>query len=411
MHRDIVHKISLLPRCTPKNLPQPIRLDVVLVADLSKHRRDGLPRPRLVRRRGVHVRAVGQGPVRGRVVGVGAVVAVHGHGTVALERVEGVERPVDGDLGVVDAQPVAVRVRVGEEPRLQDRVGRGLDAGDQVRRREGDLLHLGKIVVRVAVQRQLAHGPQRHLGLRPHLGQVEDVPPEALGLRGRERLDGDGPAGGLAALDGLEEVLRVPVRVLGGHAPGLLVGEGLAALVRLEVDLHVHERPVGLGELHGVARVAVHVPVRVRRAPVRKQVHHLVDALLVRAQVVPEHGRVLEVGLRVALLRVDEDGEVDRVPQEEDGRVVEYPVIIALLCVELDGEAYATSQSRLFLRKGGKERGQEIVLPLGSRAESGEPFSPPTVENRHTRGVFLPTPVSISTEQTSEMSCVTSNYI
>ena len=40
------------------------------------------------------------------------------------------ERRVDGDLLVVDAEAVAVRVGVGEETRLQDWVGRRLDAGD-----------------------------------------------------------------------------------------------------------------------------------------------------------------------------------------------------------------------------------------------------------------------------------------
>lgn len=59
------------------------------------------------------------------------------------------------------------------------------------------------------------------------------------------------------------------------------------------------------------------------------------------AQVVPERSSILQVGLRVALLGVDEDGEVDWVPQEEDGCVVEHPVPVALLRVELKREAYA----------------------------------------------------------------------
>lgn len=61
---------------------------------------------------------VGEWPVAARVVGVRAVVAVHRHRAVALERVEGSEGCVHGDLLVVDAQPVAVGVRVREETRL-----------------------------------------------------------------------------------------------------------------------------------------------------------------------------------------------------------------------------------------------------------------------------------------------------
>lgn len=337
-----MHKVPLLPRRATQNLPQPVRLDIIIITDLPKHRRDRLARPRLVRRRGAHyVRSVSKRFVRGRVARVGTVVPIHDHCAIALKWVECIQGPVDRDLGIVDPEPVTVGIRVGEEPRLEDRVGRGFDAWHQMRGGEGDLLHLGKVILRVAVQGELAHGSQGDLALRPYFGQVEDVPPELLGLLRRQRLDVDRPARVLAALDRFEKILRVPVRVVGGHARGFFIGKGLVPLVRLEVDLHIDEGPIRFGELHRVARVAVHVPVRVRRAPVGEEVHHLVNALLVRAQIVPKHGGIFAVGLGVAFLRVDEDWEVHWVPKEEDRRVVEHPVIIALLCVELDGETCA----------------------------------------------------------------------
>lgn len=110
------------------------------------------------------------------------------------------------------------------------------------------------------------------------------------------------------------------------------------------MDLDVHKGPVGLGELRGVAGIAIHVTVGVGSAAVREQVHHLVNCLLVRAQVVPEHGGVLQVSTGVALLGVDEEGEVARIPQEEDGRVVEHPVPVTLLRVELERKAYTVCQ-------------------------------------------------------------------
>lgn len=75
--------------------------------------------------------------------------------------------------------------------------------------------------------------------------------------------------------------------------------------------------------------------VGVGGATVTEEVHHLVDGLLVRREIVPEHGGIFEVGLRVALLGVDEDGKLGGIAQEEDGSVVEDPVQVALLCVEL----------------------------------------------------------------------------
>jgi len=55
------------------------------------------------------------------------------------------------------------------------------------------------------------------------------------------------------------------------------------------------------------------------------------------------HGGVLEIGLRIALLGVDEDGEFGRVTEEKDRRVVEHPIPIAFLCVELHTEASGIS--------------------------------------------------------------------
>src|SRR3954453_7216557 len=122
----------------------------------------------------------------------------------------------------------------------------------------------------------------------------------------------------LAALDGVEEVLGVPVGVFGGELRGLVVGEGLVALVGLAVNLDVVESAIWLDPLVGVAGVTVHVAVRVWGAAVTEQVHNLVDSLVVGGKVVPEHGGILEVGLGVALLGVDEDWELGRISQEEN---------------------------------------------------------------------------------------------
>jgi len=207
-----------------------------------------------------------------------------------------------------------------------------------VRRREGDLLDLGEVVLDVLVERELADWAQWDLSVGPDLGQVEDIPAELLGLLGGEDLDVDGPGGVFALLDGLEQVLGVPVGVVGCELAGLLVVEGLGSLVGLEVDLDVVEGSVWLVPLVGVAGVAIHVTVGVWGATVREEVNDLVDSLLMCGKVVPEHGGILQVGLRVALLCVDEERELGWVAEEEDGRVVVDPIPVALLSVELDGE-------------------------------------------------------------------------
>jgi hypothetical protein len=142
-----------------------------------------------------------------------------------------------------------------------------------------------RIFVDIFVKGEPTYGSQRHLLLRPDLGQIEDVPAELLSLLKCKNLDINSPAGVVAFLNSLEEVLGVPVRDLGSQATGLVVSKSLAALVRLKVDLGVDEGAIRFSPLVSVARVAIHVAVGVGSTPVREQVHNLMDGLLVSGEI------------------------------------------------------------------------------------------------------------------------------
>lgn len=139
------------------------------------------------------------------------------------------------------------------------------------------MLNLGKVVLHVLVESQLAELSERYLALRPDLSQVEDVPLELLSLLRRQGLYVDSPARVLAPLDSLEQILGSKVGVVRSHLSSLRVVERLVSLVRLQVDLDIDERTVRLRELVGVARIAVHETVGVRSSSVREEVHDLVD--------------------------------------------------------------------------------------------------------------------------------------
>ena len=47
---------------------------------------------------------------------------------------------------------------------------------------------------------------------------------------------------------------------------------------------------------------------------------------------------ILEIGLRIALLGMNENGKLGRVAQEEDGSIVKDPIPIALFRIKLDRE-------------------------------------------------------------------------
>lgn len=174
--------------------------------------------------------------------------------------------------------------------------------------------------------------------MRPDFGQVEDVPAEFLGIIRAEDLYITGPGGVLASLDSVDEVLRVPVWVGRCEFGGFFVGEGFAALVCFAVDLDVVEGSVGLDPLVGVAGEAVHMAVRAWSATITEEVHDLVDGFLMRGEVVPECGGVLQVRLGVPLLSVYEHGKLGRVSEEEDRGVVENPIPVALVGVELQSK-------------------------------------------------------------------------
>mmetsp|Transcript_34855 Transcript_34855/g.86495 ORF Transcript_34855/g.86495 Transcript_34855/m.86495 type:complete len:549 (+) Transcript_34855:1360-3006(+) len=281
------------------------------------------------------------------IVGRAALVAIDTHravtGVVVVPRA--VPRTVDRDLVVVGTESVSVSVRVGEEPPLQHLVFAGLDARHQVGGRKGRLLGVLEVVLGVAVEDELADGDQGVVAVRPHLGDVEDVPLVGGGLPLRHDLHEHRPRRELTILDAVVEVPCGIVGIAPCQRPGLLSREVLDPLVSLEVHLDIGHLAVLVDKLERVGAIAVHVSVAVGRAAVAEEDRHLVDALGNQRQEIPEHVRVRNVGHGAALLRVDEVGELDGVANEEDRRVVPHHVPVALLGVELDREAAGVASS------------------------------------------------------------------
>jgi hypothetical protein len=92
---------------------------------------------------------VGERTERGGVVWLATVVVFveTGHSTIALEGVMGLERAVGGDGLIVDTETVAVSIGVRKEAGLENGIGGGLPAWDDMRGGEGGLLDFGKVVL------------------------------------------------------------------------------------------------------------------------------------------------------------------------------------------------------------------------------------------------------------------------
>lgn len=91
---------------------------------------------------------------------------------------------------------------------------------------------------------------------------------------------------------------------------------------------------------------------------------------------IPDHVGVLQVGLRIPLLCVDEGGEEEGVTDEEDGCVVADEVPVAVLSVVLHGEAARVTGRvrRPALPADGREADEHrrLLADLGEDLRLGE---------------------------------------
>jgi hypothetical protein len=96
----------------------------------------------------------------------------------------------------------------------------------------------------IAVQRHFGNLAEWEFTLRPYFGHIEDVKAERFGLFGRHYLRVNGPGGEIAGFDGIVEVFGVVVWIFAGHIDGFFLGEGLDALIGLDVDFDIVEGAV-----------------------------------------------------------------------------------------------------------------------------------------------------------------------
>ena len=80
------------------------------------------------------------------------------------------------------AEARELRVEIGEQPSLKERIVREVEAGHEVRGAEGDLLGLGEEVVGPAVEDHAPDDLQGDELFGHELGRVEVIELEAVGL-------------------------------------------------------------------------------------------------------------------------------------------------------------------------------------------------------------------------------------
>ena len=143
------------------------------------------------------------------------------------------------------------------------------------------------------------------------------------------------------------------------------IAQVLDALLRTEVELDPMAFVGRIDEAEGVRTKAVHVAIGGRQAALTHDDGDLMQRLRQRGPEVPVVLRRTHVGARVALHRVVEVGELERIAQEEHRRVVADQVPVAFFSVELDGKAADVALGiggAAFTGNGGEAREQFGLL-------------------------------------------------
>ncbi len=107
-------------------------------------------------------------------------------------------------------------------------------------------------------------------------------------------------------------------------------------LIGLEVVLHPEDLVPGVGPLEGVRAEAVEIAIAGRNAAIAEQPGELMRGLGRMGEEIPRVVGLLHVGERIALLRMDEVGELLRIADEEDRRAVADKIVVAVLGIELE---------------------------------------------------------------------------
>ncbi len=147
------------------------------------------------------------------------------------------------------------------------------------------------------------------------------------------------PLGEVALLDGSEQIALSVIGISTGNPRSLCRREVLDTLAGLVMPFHPMTLACSADEAVGVATEAVHVAVAVRNATIGEQNGDLVQRFRRVRPEIPHHLRAFQIGLRQALLGMNEVREFQRVTDKEHGGVVAHDVPVTFFGVKLDRKA------------------------------------------------------------------------
>lgn len=265
-------------------------------------------------------------------------VPVDAHLSVAVVRVHGATRAVDGNLVVIYAEAVTLGVAVGKEAALQKFVRRKSDSGNDMRGRERGLFDIGEVVFRIAVEFEHADFDERKFLVAPRFGDVEGIFFVIFCLFFRHDLEKQFPTREVFSLNRFKQIPLVAFAVPRDDCCGFFVGQIFDSLLRDEMKFDPRARSRGVYEAERVAAESVHVAITCGNAAVRHHDCNLMKRFGKHCPKIPVVLRRAEVGFRVAFDGVIQVRKLERVANEKHRSVVPDQVPVAFLRVKFNRE-------------------------------------------------------------------------
>ena len=273
-----------------------------------------------------------------------ALVDVHPPDTIALKVAHRTLRTIDRNLVEVRAtQPQQLRVGVGEQAALQQRIVGEVDTRHHVAGMKGDLFGFGEDVVGVAVEHHATERLQRRQFLGDDLRRIENVEGKLRGKLLIEGLDGELELREVAHRDGVVKIAALRVGIGAIELDRFIPDERRRPNLRAPVELDEGRRAAGIDEAERMNAEALHHPQRSRQRAIGHRPENHVEALGHQRDEVPERvvgaGGLRVAAVRLHLHRMNQVRELDGILNEEHRDVVADQIEVAVFGVELHRKA------------------------------------------------------------------------
>ena len=252
-----------------------------------------------------------------------------------MVRVYRAARPVHRYLVQVHTQAVSLGVAIREESALEHFVGRKTYSINYVLWVEGRLLHLCKVIFRVAVQFQDSHIVEREIPVGPHFCKVKRIYAVGARLLLGHKLYLEEPAGVISPLNAFKQISLVRLPVFCYYCLGFGISKVLYPLQCPQVELHPGPLVRSIYKTVGVAPETVHMAVRVRNTSRAHGNCNLMQRLGQECPEIPVVVCAAHICTRIPLYGVVQVREFERVAEEKNRSIVPHKVPVPRICIEL----------------------------------------------------------------------------